>query len=219
MLKNLKIRVCVCLALLLFGTLFGFLVLLSTQLPNETAFAAQNLLRLHVIAHSNTPRDQDLKLVVRDAILAEAKGLFADVQDKAEAQNLVEKSKRKIQEIAQDTIYAAGFSYPVQVQVGYYPFPERTYGAISLPEGYYDAVRVEIGEARGENWWCVLFPPLCLSDLEDDHSSLLKVNQEGSKKGLVLRSKFWEHMAQTSYAKAFQKWWQASAASYPSLTN
>ena len=71
----------------------------------------------------------------------------------------------KFKQIAEDTIREQGYSYPVEVEIGNFEFPTKTYGDISFPAGYYDALRVKIGEAKGKNWWCVMFPPLCFVDV------------------------------------------------------
>lgn len=200
-------------------SLLVMFVVITDNFANETAFAQQNLIRLHVLAHSNLPKDQDLKLLVRDAILAESKNILDKVSEKEEAHTLLADNKLKIQEVAQRVVTMQGFDYPVHVQIGNYPFPEKTYGSLCLPEGLYDAVRVEIGKAVGDNWWCVLFPPLCLADLEGTGANLISVNEESAENSFAFRSKLWDQIAQTRYVQNIQKWWQASAASYPSLAN
>ena len=104
--------------------------------------------------------------------------------------------------------------------MGQFVFPYRQYGSMALPEGWYDAVRIEIGAAAGDNWWCILFPPLCLADLEGADKDLVTIEQDGSSGSkLVFRLKLWEHVSETRYAQALQKWWQASAAGFPTLSN
>lgn len=200
----------------------GLFSSLERNLNSDTAFA-QNLIRLHVIAHSNLPQDQDLKLLVRDAVLQETKDILAQVEDKEEAYQLLSVHGGRLKERAQEVVQAQGFDYPVQVKLGHFPFPYREYGQLALPEGWYDAVRIEIGEARGDNWWCILFPPLCLGELQGKDSSLLEVNslEEGEEEGqrFVFRSKLWEQAAQTRYAQVLRKWLQASAAGLSALAN
>ena len=84
---------------------------------------------------------------------------------KEEAISVVEKNKDIFEQIAINTIKEEGYSYPVTINIGNFEFPTKNYGDISLPAGYYDALRVEIGEAKGQNWWCVMFPPLCFVDI------------------------------------------------------
>ena len=84
---------------------------------------------------------------------------------KSEVITLVNENLSKFQEIAENTIKSQGYSYPVSLEVGNFYFPTKIYGNISLPSGYYDALKIEIGEAKGKNWWCSLFPPLCFVDI------------------------------------------------------
>lgn len=183
----------------------------------ETAFSKQNLIRLHVVANSNLPKDQDLKLLVRDAVLDETRYILRNVRDQGEAYQLLTNNSLDLEEIAQSVVAKEGFNYPVRIKIGNFPFPYREYGSFSLPEGFYDAVRVEIGEASGDNWWCVLFPPLCLAELESDHSGLFEVSYTSEETNWAFRWKLWEKLSETQYAKRLQKWWQASAATYPIL--
>mgnify|MGYP000903925809 CR=1 FL=1 len=216
--NSIKTRFLVGLILVCAGVFSGLILLvIQNSLSNDTAFA-EDLIRLHVVANSNSPKDQDLKLAVRDAILQEAKTILGEIGDKERAYNLLKDHEQNLHKSAQEVVLAQGFDYPVEIKMGYFAFPHRDYGSLSLPEGWYDAVRVEIGEARGENWWCVLFPPLCLADLEGAEKNLVKVDQTGSSgHKLVFRSKLWEHVSQTRYAQALQRWWQASAAGFPVL--
>src|SRR5690606_19236877 len=117
-----------------------------------------NLIRLHILANSNSPVDQDLKLQVRDAVLLAAQDIFNGVATKDEAKKYIHDNWDLIRETALKTIREAGFPYDVELQLGTFPFPERDYGNLSLPEGNYEALRIIIGEGKGDNWWCVLFP-------------------------------------------------------------
>ncbi len=218
--SSLKLRVISGLVLLCVGMIFGFiLTVVQNNWISDKAYA-ENLIRLHVIANSNSPQDQDLKLEVRDAILQATGRMLWDTEEKDGAYLLLGENKIRLEELAQKVIFAHGYEYPVEVKIGQFVFPYREYGSMALPEGWYDAVRVEIGEARGDNWWCVLFPPLCLADLESAEQNLVKVSHEGnSETKFVLRSKLWEQVANTRYAQRLQKWWQASAAGFPVLAN
>lgn len=217
--NSLPARLLVGLALLSIGAFSIFLVLaIQSKVTSDTAFA-QNLIRLHVIAHSNSPNDQNLKLAVRDAVLEETKHILDKTETKEAAYALLRENGDRLQERAQEVVFAAGFDYPVHIKMGNFDFPFRNYGNLSLPEGAYDAVRVEIGNAVGDNWWCVLFPPLCLAELEGAQDNLVKVEEKASGPKLVFRSKLWEHVAETRYVQAFRQWLQASAAEFTSLSN
>lgn len=122
-----------------------------------------SVLRLHILANSDSDEDQALKLKVRDAILAEGGELFRECRDLQEATDAVEKNREKLLEIARRTIADEGYDYPVELKLSEEEYPIRTYGAVCFPSGRYLSLQILIGEAEGKNWWCVLFPPLCLS--------------------------------------------------------
>ncbi|NLJ68321.1 MAG: stage II sporulation protein R [Firmicutes bacterium] len=151
-------------AALLLG-FFGMQVT-SNGLPAEEAFNLESLIRLHVVANSDSPADQELKLQVRDAVIAQTQHLFAGVGSKVQAWEQLNLHKDVVQAAAQEAVSRYGKHYPVEVQLGEYAFPERDYGSMVVPAGDYQAVKVIIGEGKGRNWWCVLFPPLCLMDVD-----------------------------------------------------
>ena len=125
----------------------------------------QNLIRFHVIANSDSDRDQAMKRKVRDLIVERMTPEFAKAKNLEEARRIINEHLEEIKIIAQDEIKVWGADYPVKVQLGRFDFPVKTYGQLTLPAGNYEAVRVEIGQAQGANWWCVLFPPLCFVDV------------------------------------------------------
>ena len=108
---------------------------------------SNNFLRLHVVANSDSTEDQILKYKIRDAVIDYMKPYFSNIT------NLAKK-------IATDN----GYTYPVTVFIGNFYFPTKEYSEIILPEGYYDALKIELGDAKGQNWWCVMFPSLCIID-------------------------------------------------------
>lgn len=118
---------------------------------------SQNIVRLHVLANSDTKEDQDLKLKVRDAILSYSQANFTKKED-------VVSELESYKEIARKVILESGYDYAVEVEYGNFKFPTKDYKNMRLPAGNYDAVRVKIGKAQGQNWWCVMFPPLCFVD-------------------------------------------------------
>ena len=125
---------------------------------------ADSVFRLHVIANSDSDDDQNLKYIVRDHLLEYMNTLCANCTSKEEAIAIANEHINEFKEIALNTIKDEGFNYSVTVNIGNFEFPTKHYGDISLPAGYYDALKVEIGEAKGQNWWCVMFPPLCFVD-------------------------------------------------------
>ena len=152
--------------LLLIFLLFLYVLIAATSYTNAVCSSiSENVFRLHVIANSNSDEDQNLKYIVRDAILDYINNISQSSNSKAEVISLVNNNIDEIKEIAQNTVYENGYDYNVVLSIGNFSFPTKTYGDISLPAGYYDALRVEIGSAKGENWWCVMFPPLCFIDV------------------------------------------------------
>lgn len=121
------------------------------------------VVRLHVIANSDTDDDQNLKLAVRDAVLASADSVLK-TDNADDAAGVIFKNIETIEKNAKAVIQKAGFAYDVQVVPGVFEFPSKSYQNITLPKGRYRAVRVIIGEGKGKNWWCVMFPPLCFTD-------------------------------------------------------
>ena len=161
-LKNPKVKMVIILTFLLF--IYTSICAISYA-QNISTDIASSVFRLHVIANSDSKEDQDLKYKIRDNLLKYMNKICKDCTSKEEAISLVEKNKDIFKQIALDTIRENGYSYNVNVKIGNFEFPTKYYGDISLPSGYYDALRVEIGEAKGQNWWCVMFPPLCFVDI------------------------------------------------------
>ncbi len=119
-----------------------------------------SVLRLHILAESDSERDQQLKLKVRDALLTS--GVLDGADDLKSAENIASAKLPEIERIAEDTLRENGCSLPVSAELADVEFDERTYGDITMPAGEYRALRVKIGSAQGHNWWCVMYPPLCL---------------------------------------------------------
>ena len=137
---------------------------------------SESVFRLHVLANSDSKEDQQLTYMNQ---------LCTNCSNKEEAIKIVTDNKENFKEIALNTIKNQGYSYDVNINIGNFEFPTKVYGDISLPAGYYDALRVEIGEAKGQNWWCVMFPPLCFVDVSsgivpDESKELLEnsLNEE-----------------------------------------
>ena len=160
--KNSKIGIILTLIFILFiyTTLceFSYLQAVSTDISNS-------VFRLHVIANSNSDEDQALKYKVRDNLLNYMNDICSNCSTKEEAINLVTLHQEEFRQVALDTIKSEGYSYDVKINIGNFEFPTKNYGDISLPAGFYDALRVEIGKAEGRNWWCVMFPSLCFVDV------------------------------------------------------
>ena len=150
--------------------------------------------RLHVIANSDTDEDQTLKLQVRDALLEFMNDICANCSTKEEAISIAQSHKDTFQEIAKQTIIDNGYNYSVKIDIDNFYFPTKNYGDISLPAGLYDALRVEIGEAKGQNWWCVMFPSLCFIDIssgivDEEAKENLEVNLEEESYTIISNTK------------------------------
>ncbi|AIS53412.1 stage II sporulation protein R [Thermoanaerobacter kivui] len=126
---------------------------------------SRKLIRFHVIANSDSQQDQQLKLKVRDAILFNLNPKFEKAKSVKESEKIIKENLDEIKKIAQEEILNDGKNYDVKVMYGKYDFPTRYYGAITLPAGSYNALKVVIGNGEGKNWWCVMFPPLCFIDI------------------------------------------------------
>ncbi|MDD2494754.1 MAG: stage II sporulation protein R [Tissierellia bacterium] len=122
------------------------------------------VIRLHVIANSDTFEDQALKYKVRNNIIENFNNEFQLISSKNESQNIIINNINEIRDKALNIIKSEGYNYDVNVYYGNYIFPRKQYEEIVLPQGNYDAVRIEIGKGEGSNWWCVMFPPLCFLD-------------------------------------------------------
>lgn len=125
---------------------------------------ADKVVRFHILANSDSDFDQALKLRVRDKVLEEMSPIISKAASKDEARILLQESFPKIRRVAEKEIQERGYDYDVKVSLARVPFPVKQYGDITFPAGVYDALRVEIGEAAGQNWWCVMFPPMCFVD-------------------------------------------------------
>lgn len=127
----------------------------------------QESIRLRIIANSDSFQDQWLKREVRDAIVAQMNTWAGTLGSYDEAKRMVEGKLPELQQLVDRTIKDRGFSYPAEVDFGQVSFPTKLYGSYVYPAGDYQALRVRIGEAKGQNWWCVLFPPLCFIDMSN----------------------------------------------------
>ena len=132
-------------------------------LAADSAQLRQELLRLHVVGASDSQEDQAVKLRVRDAVLASLEQGLADVQDVDQAVQYVQTMIPKLTETANRVLEEYGFTDTVSISIGEEEFPARDYDTFRLPSGIYKALRIVIGEGEGQNWWCVVFPELCLS--------------------------------------------------------
>ena len=172
--------------------LFSFFIFISaaSYVNAVSEDIAQSVFRLHVIANSDSKEDQDLKYKVRDKVLEYMNEISKNCSSKEEVILLAEEHKEEFKKIAENVIKEKGYDYEVNIKIGNFDFPTKTYGDISLPAGEYDALRIEIGEAKGQNWWCVMFPPLCFVDVTsgvvpDESKEVMKENLNDEEYNLI----------------------------------
>lgn len=162
--------------------IFLYIVLLSFNYSQSISCnLSDSVLRLHIIANSDSSTDQELKLKVRDNIIEYINTLTSSYSDKKDVISMVNNHLDSFKEIALNTIKENGYNYDVNIEIGNFHFPTKSYDDISFPAGNYDALKIEIGDAIGQNWWCVLFPPLCFVNsstgvVPDDSKNTLKEN-------------------------------------------
>ena len=154
---------------------------------------SDRVLRLHIVANSNSDEDQNLKYIVRDNLINYMNSICQSSTSKEETIQLVYTHLDSFEKIANSTIQENGFSYLAHVELGNFEFPTKTYGDIHFPAGFYDAVKVNLGEASGKNWWCVLYPSLCFINndsciVSDDAKENLKDTLSNEEYQLISNS-------------------------------
>ena len=160
-----KYKISLCISALCFFT--AFLILMASRTTGEEALAsriAPEILRFHVLAESDSARDQNLKLGVKGLVLDYIRSQVPEDTDKKQLEQWIEGNKTSIEAMAQDWLADQGASYPVKLELTRDYFPTKAYGDMVFPCGTYDAVRITIGSGKGHNWWCVLYPRLCFTD-------------------------------------------------------
>lgn len=167
--------------IILFLLFFYILISAFFYVDAVSSDISDSVFRLHVIANSDSKEDQELKYKVRDKVLEYMNLISKNCTSKEDVINLAKTHQEEFKNIAQSVIKENGYNYNVNIYIGKYDFPTKTYGDISFPAGNYDCLRIEIGESQGQNWWCVMFPPLCFVDVTsgivpEDSKSLMQNN-------------------------------------------
>ena len=159
--------------LIIFTSLVLLTAVLGSVLPvNGEVRLYDKMIRLHVLANSDSEEDQNLKLQVRDAVLQRASELLDGCATVSDAKRLLLEHRDELLSVCRERLSALGCDCPVSIELGVEKYPERTYDSVTLPAGDYYSVRVLIGEAEGHNWWCVLFPQLCVGASKDGRETL-----------------------------------------------
>jgi len=150
-------------------------------LPQQSGKSESGFLRLHIRANSNSAADQDIKFEVRQEIVNELTPIFADITSRRVAMEILQNNMARIEAAANRILLAGGFDYTARAGLRAEFFPTRHYNGLTLPEGVYDALIINLGAGSGDNWFCVIYPPLCFLE-----------NNIGGDKGVVYRSKLQE---------------------------
>ena len=201
------------------GRIFVILILLSlfilisaiSYVDAVSNNIADSVFRLHVIANSDSKEDQELKLKVRDELLSYMNIISKDSTNKQETMKIAKEHKEEFKKIAEKVIEENGYNYTVNVQVGKADFPTKYYGDITLPAGTYDALKVQIGDAKGQNWWCVMFPPLCFVDVStgivpENSKQELKQSLDDEEYDLISKTDDNEISFKFKIVELFQNW-------------
>lgn len=143
-------------------------IIATVSFENSCKGIREEILRLHIIANSDEDYDQELKLKVRDAVLLSGEAIFSGSEDIISAEGKIAEKTYLLKAAAEETIENLGYNYSVKIELARSYFPTRIYDELTLPAGYYKAVRIVIGEGKGKNWWCIMFPPLCLPAATSD---------------------------------------------------
>lgn len=151
------------------GLLITFFISFSTFIYSEKIQGgiSKSIIRLHVIANSDTEDDQNLKIAVRDTIIENIGRYLSECKDIKQSRNLIYSNMDNILKIAKDEVVRQGYNYEVNVFLSKEVFPMKKYRNNIFPAGVYEALRVEIGNAKGKNWWCVMYPPMCFIDFQE----------------------------------------------------
>lgn len=144
------------------------IVLFSLCLIPSSTPEPEQFLRIHIRANSNTTSDQNIKLIVKDAVVVYLSGIVENIETKEEAKRTVASLLDDITVLSNDVLSSRGFSYTAKARLASERFPEKNYDGLVLSEGDYDALIIELGEGAGDNWWCVIYPPLCFVYGEDN---------------------------------------------------
>ncbi|NLG88876.1 MAG: stage II sporulation protein R [Clostridiaceae bacterium] len=154
-----------------------FLFCLYSEKVNRSL--SGNMIRLHIVANSDSKADQDIKYLIRDEIVSHMMTIADQFKSKDDAKAYIQNNIEEFENIVNKAIAHSGQAYKAKVSYGKYPFPSKRYNNIILPAGYYDSVKIDIGKAEGENWWCVMFPPLCFvnetkGEMDNEYFDMLK---------------------------------------------
>ncbi len=151
--------------LLIMFFVFGIINYIYINTDKELADVADKLIRLHVVANSDSVEDQELKRKVRDEVIKQMSPKFEGLENVSEVREVIASNLALIESIAKEVVQRDNKTYGVNAILGSFDFPTKVYGNLTLPAGSYQALKVVLGKGEGQNWWCVMFPPLCFTDI------------------------------------------------------
>ena len=157
-----------------------FLVLLFSFIAEKVnQDLSDSMIRLHIVANSDSTQDQALKYSIRDAVVQYMQENMDGLENKKDATNYIKTHLSELEQIANNVIIQEGMEDYATASFGKFPFPSKQYANIILPAGFYESLKIEIGSAQGQNWWCVMFPPLCFTEdtqgeLDEEYMSILQ---------------------------------------------
>lgn len=196
--------------LIAFFTVCSILLFLGSLPIHGEEEIYENVVRLHVLANSDSEEDQALKLKVRDAILEKTSVWLSGCNSHEDACTLLESRKDELQQIAEGVIRENGYDYPVTILLGEESYPEKNYDSVCFPSGEYTSLRVCIGDAEGQNWWCCLFPPLCLGSStvssEDAEDAFISVGLTPDQYKIITRTEKPVYRVRFKILEIFQGW-------------
>lgn len=187
-------KICILVGILIASVVTG--TAMNVKWNHMQADLAKEVFRFHVLANSDSKEDQALKMQVKEAVLAYMRQELPESDNVETTKKWARANTGEIVQLAEQVIREEGYSYSVMVEVTTCEFPEKTYGDITFPPGEYEALRIEIGEAKGQNWWCVLYPNLCFMDAvhavvpEQGKKDLKKVLEEDTYEMVTATTRF-----------------------------
>ena len=193
------------------GLVFAVSVAAYTYVYSDTTQRdiADNVIRFHVLANSDSHADQVIKDIVRQEVLAEFEDLLSTPANVKESRQLLKTELPAIQAYAETVVRRLGFDYPVEVRIDKAFFPTQVYGDLAFPPGVYEALQITIGDGVGRNWWCLMFPPLCFVDMTSTESGRQQLADTVSDESFRLLTYQDENAGNTMEVRfRVVEWWQ-----------
>ena len=198
------------LELILLAGLLGAILYANVSSVSQTVDRLQaDVLRLHILANSDSEEDQTLKLAVRDRLLSCSEEIFGDAETMEEVREAARQGLDRIRELARQVVREQGFTYDVQAELVEMPFDERVYEDLTMPAGEYETLRITIGEAEGHNWWCVMYPPLCIPAAQSVQSDTEEAEAAFDREEYDMLTKPCRYRARLWCAERFSRLWDS----------